>query len=105
MAKLWEKEEDTIIREVYSMNGPAAAAEALSKAGYTRTIVSVKNRAQFLGLYFRQEYTSWSQAEIDILRDNYPTMGKKVMELLPTKSLKNIQVTAFRLGIKKAKIK
>ena len=37
------------------------------------------------------------------LAARYKAMGKKVMSLLPDKSLKSIQITAYRMGIKKAK--
>lgn len=75
----------------------------LKKNGYERSPAAVKNRAQALGLYYRGEYASWTREELNILREFYPTEGKKVMSRLPDKSLKNIQITAHRMGIKKEK--
>ena len=99
----WTVEEDSILKDDYNMFGPEICRAELSKAGFDRTSSSIKNRAQSLGLYYRQEYSSWTQDQIRILRENYPAMGKKVMSLLPDKSLKSIQITAYRMGIKKAK--
>lgn len=99
----WTVEEDSILKDNYNMFGPEICQKELSKAGFERSCSSVKNRAQSLGLYYRQEYSSWTPEQIRILRENYPTMGKKVMSLLPDKSLKGIQITAYRLGIRKIK--
>lgn len=99
----WTTDEDLILKNNYNMFGPEICSVELSKAGFERSYTSIKNRAQSLGLYYRQEYSSWTPEQIQILQENYPTMGKKIMKLLPDKSLKNIQITAYRLGIRKIK--
>lgn len=102
-AKNWTADEDLILKNNYNMFGPEICRVELTKAGFERSCSSIKNRAQSLGLYYRQEYSSWTPEQIQILQENYPTMGKKIMQLLPDKSLKSIQITAYRLGIRKIK--
>jgi len=92
----WTQEEDNLIISNYPISGPDMQLPG-------RTRVAIKNRAQYLGVYFRDEYAHWSKAELDILRTYYPVLGGKIIDRLPGRSLRNIQITAFRLGIKKNK--
>lgn len=46
------------MKDDYNMFGPEICRAELSKAGFDRTCSSIKNRAQSLGLYYRQEYSS-----------------------------------------------
>ena len=94
---LWRPEEDKVIVEQYKTIDINELALLLPD----RTKDAIKQRAQVLGV--STEYLPWSTEEIDILKTNYPVMGKRVMRLLPNRSLKNIQVTAYRLGIKRRK--
>lgn len=92
----WTLSEDNYIKTNYPIQGPD-----LNLPGRSRT--SIKNRAQQLKVYVRDTYDKWSIAELEILKTEYPVLGYKVVEKLPTKSIKNIQITAHRLGIKKLK--
>lgn len=97
----WTAEEDSILEEAYPEGGPQGASEALGERGFSRTPASCSSRAQSLGVYCRQGYSSWTEEQLAILMEWYPAEGKKVMARLPGKSLKNVQVTAHRLGVKK----
>lgn len=92
----WTLSEDNYIKTNYPIQGPD-----LILPGRSRT--SIKNRAQQLKVYVRDTYDKWSVAELEILKNEYPVLGYKVVDKLPTKSIKNIQITAHRLGIKKLK--
>lgn len=94
---LWTAEEDAVIKTDYK----TLTLEELMLKLPNRTKDAIKQRAQVLEV--SDEHIPWTIEEIDILRTNYPVMGKRVMRLLPNRSLKNIQVTAYRLGIKRRK--
>lgn len=97
MKKLkWTQAEDNLIKTNYPLQGPD-----LELSGRTR--VAIKNRAQQLGVYFRTDYSKWSEEELCILKEFYPIIGLKVKSKLQNRTIKNIQVTAHRLGIKKNK--
>lgn len=96
MKRRWTKEEDTILIKYYSKEGPDVI-ERLSG----RTTNAIKNRAQQLGLIYRQEMFQWTEEELSILRQYYPIEGKRIIARLPGRTLKTIQVTAFRHNIKR----
>lgn len=66
----WSQEEDDFLRENYSMLGPKAVGEKLS-----RTASAVHSRARFLSIPLKNK--PWSQEDDDFLRENYPSLGAK----------------------------
>lgn len=93
----WTKEEDELLIKLY----PSMGVAIVGKFHGMRSINAIKNRAQQLGIIHRQVMQGWSEEELDILRSYYPIEGKKIVERLPGRTLKTIQVTACRLGIKR----
>lgn len=96
MKMYWTKEEDEILIKYYPKEGIAVVNKLNN-----RTVNAIKNRAQALGVIYRQEMFGWTEDELDILKEFYPKEGKKIMARLPGRTLKTIQVTASRMGIKR----
>lgn len=61
-----------------------------------RTIDAIVHRAAVLGV----GYVDWSIEEIDVLRDNYSSMGARVAEILPRKTIGSIYNMAHALNLK-----
>lgn len=94
--KNWTKAEDELLIKFYPLEGTTVRYRLPN-----RTILSIKNRAQQLGILYRQQMFNWTEEEKNILIEYYPIEGKNVKNRLPNRTLKTIQVTAHRLGIKK----
>ena len=91
----WDESEVSILLENYKTKTVDELAELLPG----RSCDAIKQRAQQEEIAL--DYIPWTEEEFNIIRQYYPTEGKKVQRRLPNRSVKNIQVTAFRLGVKR----
>ena len=57
-------------------------------------------RASALGVRRQEVYVAWTEEEDDILRKYYPTMGSKVVDMLPGRTVGSLPDRVARLGIK-----
>ena len=94
----WTDAEDNIMKEYYPKIG-VMVVDILP----ARTTNAIKNRANYLGLIYKETYNSWTQEEVDILRAYYPIEGKKCSSRIPNHSIRSVQAMAIKLNIKKAK--
>lgn len=104
----WTTEEDQWLRELFQKEGPACASKFP-----TRMKGKVLDRARTLGLFGRgksskseqeseeqqsEKWNRWSEAEDEIIRKNYLTLGSAgCAALLPGRTLETIRARAERL--------
>lgn len=108
--KLWTQEEVKILKEKYE----TATRQELLEIFEGRTWQSIRSKAQSIGLKrsddasrlskslgHRYRKDAWTDEEIDILKQLYPTGGSKaVNEKLPHRNRKAIVIKANELGLR-----
>ena len=102
--KHWTFEEDGIIKEYYPKEGMAVLKRLPG-----RTRAQLLGHVYYLGLYYadhkprevRMEHKSWTEAELDILREHFPIEGLAVSGRLPGRTKNAISMKACELKIGK----
>lgn len=98
--KQWTQEEDEILTKYYKSMGASAVAKLLNRS---RTSVSCRIRTINKASHSPQK---WSDKELAVLREKYPSIGYKgIQGLLPNRSQNSIIVMASKLGITRSKKK
>ena len=116
MAHRWTKEEDAIIREHYPSVGAKGCVEVLGAIGNGRTAGAVKERAKTLRVkrdmssVERSNDNVWTDDEIAILRDSYPSLGAQgtreaLAEIGSDRTAGAITTRAAMLGIRQRNTK
>lgn len=97
--KRWSKHEDGIIKKYYP------DYSMIEKHLPNRTYSAIKSRINRLGLFDREKQEErqnrWTEEEYQIIREKYPTMGSKIVNLLPNRSLGAIKYKANMLGVRR----
>lgn len=93
MSKLWTKEEDEQLRQLYLMYSCAEIAEKLK-----RTVFSIRVRANERGLSTKQR--SWIKEEDAIMIAEYSTLGRREIARKLNRTEPAVQRRAIHLGVK-----
>ena len=100
----WEDWEIDLILKDYEKYGASHVALTINKiwGSYIRTSDKICWKANCLGLrsFISNKNKQWTKEEDDIIRNNYGTLGKEVVKLLPHKTVGQIQGRASKLGVK-----
>ena len=92
----WSEAEMDIIREHYARGTEARSLTELLPGRSARAIFS---RAEALGVLSGR---FWRDAELDILKSDYPRVGTAVTDRLPGRNVESVTIMANRLGLKKS---
>ena len=93
----WTEDEIRILRDNYPKSGVLGVQKLLPN----RSSTACSNMAIRLGLTAKQskEEITWSDAEIEILKEHYPDMGKDITRLLPGRTAATCRRKAYDLGL------
>jgi hypothetical protein len=92
----WSEAEMDIIRDHYARGTEARSLAPLLPG---RSISAIFSMAETLGV---QSGRFWREAELDILKAEYPRVGTAVTERLPGRNAMSVKIMARRLGLKKS---
>jgi len=92
----WPKSADNIIARYYPQGGPEACIDAGIVVQKKRAIM---RRASTLGVKRTRIKGAWSDAEIHILRKGWPTMGSRIADSIPNRSVTACQKKARDLKL------
>lgn len=92
-AELWTDEEKAVIYVHYAAGMPMQDVMVLLPGRTRRTILAMADK---LGI---KRPSRWSQKECDILKDWYPSEGRKAAERLPGRTADAVKLKACELGV------
>jgi len=93
----WSDAERDIIRDHYA---GGAEARSLMQRLPGRSISAIFSMAETLGV---QSGRFWREAELEILKADYPRVGTAVTERPPGRNAVSVRIMAKRLGLKKSR--
>ena len=84
----WSEEENKVIRKYYPNGGVNAVIDKVKISHQNKK--SISRQAQKLGIAFKNLPSVWSEEEIDIIRQYYPTEGPKCVSRLPGRTTEGV---------------